>query len=175
MDVWFERLPYWRCRFQKATTSDDRDALVELMGLYATMLDTKDWALATAIFTDPLTWDFESAGWPVADLSIAALSQSLQTGFSRFKATHHAITNHRITIDGDRAHVRTHIHAQHWVQAGLVDPEHSHCWVVIAFYDDDAVRTRDGWRLQRVKLTLRHQSGQHVLQASVSEGDESRL
>ena len=152
------------------TIGDDRDALVELMALYATMADTKDWALATSIFTDPLTWDFQSAGMPVSVLSIAALSERLQIAFSGFNATHHAITNHRIAVDGDRAHVRAHIHAQHWCPADLVDPQLGDCWVVIGFYDDDAVRTGEGWRLERVKLTLRHQSGQHVAQASVAEG-----
>ena len=106
----------------------------------------------------------------VTEPSIAELSERLRIGFGGFNATHHAITNNRIAVEGDRAHIRAHIHAQHWVPAGLVDPQLGDRWVVIGFCDDDAVRPAESWRLERVKLTLRHQSGPHVAQAGVAEG-----
>ena len=152
------------------TLSDDRNDLVELMALYATMADTKAWELASSIFTDPFTWDFESASPGVAELSIATWCERVRMAFGGFDATHHAITNHRITVNGDHAHIRAHIHAEHWVPRDLVEPHMDDCWVVVGFYDDEAIRTSDEWRLARVKLTIRHQSGSHVARASLAEG-----
>ena len=152
------------------TLSDDRNDLVELMALYATMADTKSWELASSIFTDPFTFDFESAGSSAVEVSIAKWCERVQIAFAGFEATHHAITNHRVTVDGDRALIRAHIHADHWIAPDLVEPHTGDCWVVVGFYDDEAVRTPDGWRLERVKLTIRHQSGSHVARASLAEG-----
>ena len=152
------------------TLSDDRNELVELMALYATLADTKSWALASSIFTDPFTFDLESAGSSAVEVSIGKWCERVQIAFAGFEATHHAITNHRITVDGDRALIRAHIHAQHWIVPDLIEPNTGDCWVVVGFYDDEAVRTPDGWRLERVKLTIRHQSGSHVARASLAEG-----
>lgn len=70
----------------------------------------------------------------------------------------------------ERAHIRAHIEAQHWVPAELVAPQTETCWHLIDFYDDDAIRTPADWRLSSVKLTVLHQSAQTVFAASVAEG-----
>lgn len=117
-------------------------------------------------FTDPVTWDFSDPNL----ISHAVLGRRMSRAFAGFSATHHAITNHRITLDGDRALIRAHIEAQQWVPTELVAPSTETCWHVIGFYDDVAVRTRDGWRLTSVKLTVRHQTGQAVFAASMAQG-----
>jgi hypothetical protein len=43
----------------------------------------------------------------------------------------------------------------------LVDGGPNH-WLVVGFYDNEAVRTADGWRLNRVKLTAAHQENPHL-------------
>ena len=93
----------------------------------------------------------------------------IRTGFYGFKATHHAITNHRVTVDGDTAHVRAHIRAEHWLSPELAGDE-PNCWLVVGFYDDDAIRTPDGWRLQRVKLTVTHQENADLWPIALAEG-----
>jgi hypothetical protein len=83
------------------------------------------------------------------------------SAFSAFTATHHAITNHRIVIDADRATIRAHVRAEHWLPAEMVGDGPA-CWLVVGFYDDEAVRTVDGWRLSKVRLTVTHQDNPHL-------------
>jgi hypothetical protein len=141
----------------------DRDELVELMGRYANMPDSGDWdELPKSVFTDPVTLDFESlSGYPAAVYPRAAVMVRFKESFSRWAATHHAVTNHQITIDGDRATVRAHIRAEHWLPKEVAG-DGPDCWLVVGFYDDAAVRTRDGWRFTSIKLTVRHQENAHL-------------
>ena len=101
------------------------------------------------------------------DIQPYAWCQRTKQMFAGWTATHHAITNHRIAIDGDRATIRAHIRAEHWappeVAAGGPD-----CWLVVGFYDNVAVRTPEGWRLSVVKLTLTHQENEALLATSMA-------
>lgn len=63
---------------------------------------------------------------------------------TKYSAFQHQITNTIVELDGDRAKVRSNIVATH-VRAD--DP--SAAWVVKGTYNDEAVRTPDGWRLAR--------------------------
>jgi hypothetical protein len=141
----------------------DRDQLVKLLGRYADIPDTNDFdVLPATVFTDPVIFDFESlSGRPAGETTVDALTSRFRTTFSPFSATHHAVTGHRVTIDGDRATIHAHVRAEHWLPEKLVGMG-PNCWLVVGFYDDEAVRTRDGWRLSRVKLTVTHQENAHL-------------
>ena len=97
------------------TDHHDRDELVELMSRYANVPDTQNWdELPRSVFCDEFTCDFSSLGAPVGTFSRDAWCQRTKQVFAGWTATHHAITNHRITIDGDRATIRAHVRAEHW-------------------------------------------------------------
>ena len=139
------------------TSGHDRDELVELMSRYANISDTPDWdELPRSVLCAEFTSDFGSLGVPVATVSRDAWCDQSKHASAGWRATHHAITNHRILIDGDRATIRAHVRAEHWVPAGLAGggPD---CWLVVGFYDNVAVRTPEGWRLSSIKLTVTHQ------------------
>ena len=141
----------------------DRAAIFELMSRYADIADLKQFdELPHLVFTDPVTLDFESvAGIPPMTLPIQDYARILAGTFAAFTATHHAITGHVITIDGDRATVHAHVRAEHWIPAGLAGAGPDR-WLVAGFYDSEAVRTADGWRLSRVRLTAAHQENAHL-------------
>jgi hypothetical protein len=147
----------------------DRDELVELLARYAAIPDTKDFeGLPPTVFTDPVTMDFESLGRPPARASpLAELMRVFSVTFASFTATHHAITNHRVAVDGDRATIRAHVRAEHWLPADLVESGPT-CWLVVGFYDDAAVRTADGWRLANVKLSVTHQENAHLYDLAIA-------
>jgi hypothetical protein len=147
----------------------DRDELVELLGRYAAIPDTKDFEkLPSTVFTDPVTMDFESLGRPPArTFPLATLMAVFRVTFASFTATHHAITNHRVDVDGDRATIRAHVRAEHWLPSELVESGPT-CWLVVGFYDDAAVRTADGWRLGSVKLSVTHQENPHLYDLAVA-------
>lgn len=144
-------------------TLADRAEIIELMSHYADIADLKDFTeLPRIVFTDPLTLDFESvAGIPPMATPLGDYLQILRASFAPYTATHHTITGHVVDIDGDKATIHAHVRAEHWVPREIAG-DGPNCWLVVGFYDNKAVRTGDGWRLSRVKLTSAHQENSHL-------------
>jgi SnoaL-like domain len=156
------------------TEQHDRDELVELMSRYANMADTKSWdELARLVLCDEVTCDFSSLGAPLTTLSREDWCRGTKQAFAGWTATHHAITNHVIAVDGDRASIRAHVRAEHWAPATVAAGGPS-CWLVVGFYDNVAVRTPDGWRLSTVKLTAIHQENESLLASQVQASEASK-
>ena len=142
---------------------EDRFAIMELLARYATIPDEKNFDGVFDVFADSVRWDFESVGGgPASMMTPAHIKAWLLPGFTGFVATHHAITNHRITVDGDHAAIRAHFHAEHWIDPAEAGGGPT-CWLATGFYDDEAVRTPDGWRLSSVRLTMTHSDGIEIV------------
>lgn len=145
------------------TEHHDRDELVELMSRYADVPDSMDWdELPRTVFCDEFACDFSSLGTPAATVTRDAWCRASRRVFRGWTATHHAITGHRITVDGDQATIRAHVRAEHWAPAEVARGGPA-CWLVVGFYDNEAVRTPDGWRLSSVTLTAIHQENADLL------------
>jgi hypothetical protein len=136
----------------------DRDELVELMARYASIADMQDFdELPTTVFTDRVICDFESVGaGPRTEIGRDEYMQQLRTFFAGYQAIHHAITNHRVSVNGDVASIQAHVYAQHWLPPAVA-PQHRNRWLVVGFYDNEAVRTPAGWRLRKVRLTMTYE------------------
>lgn len=147
----------------------DRDELVELHSRYADIVDMKEFSeLPALVYTDPLTLDFSSvADIPPMSTPLGDYVEVLRSSFAPFTATHHVITGHVVKIDGDHATIHAHVRAEHWVpdEVAAGGPNR---WLVVGFYDNEAVRTADGWRLTRVKLTSVHQENAHLSGVAVA-------
>jgi SnoaL-like domain len=151
---------------------EDRFALMELLAKYASIPDEKNFDGVFDVFADSVRWDFESIGnGPPSMVTPADIKAWLLPGFTGFAATHHAITGHRISVDGDHATIRAHIHAEHWIDPALAGDGPT-CWVAVGFYDDEAVRTIDGWRISGVRLTVTHSTGIEVVPIAIAHGLE---
>ena len=149
---------------------EDRFAIMELLARYASIPDEKNFDGVFDVFTESVRWDFGSlGGGPESIMSPADIKAWLLPTFTGFVATHHAITNHRIAVDGDRATIRAHIHAEHWIDPAEAG-DGPQCWVAVGFYDDEAVRTPDGWRLSAVRLTMTHSTGGEVVPIAIEVG-----
>ena len=149
----------------------DRDELVELISRYANMPDSRNWDdLPRSVLCDEFTCDFSSLGVPVATVRRDDWCRRSQQAFAGWTATHHAITNHRIEVDGDRATIRAHVRAEHWAPAEVAAGG-PNCWLVVGFYDNVAVRTPAGWRLQSVTLTATHQENGSLRAAVMAAAD----
>lgn len=148
---------------------NDRDELVELMSRYASIADTRDFdRLPRSVLCDEVTSDFSSLGAGSArTTSRDEWCRQTAHAFAGWAATHHAITNHRIDVDGDRATIRAHVRVEHWAPDDVTAGGPS-CWLVVGFYDDVAVRTADGWRLREITLTAVHQENQALLAATMA-------
>ncbi|CAM4015182.1 nuclear transport factor 2 family protein [Kibdelosporangium persicum] len=145
------------------TALSDRADLIELLGRYADIADLKEFTeLPGLVFTDPLTLDFGSvADIPPMTVPLGDYVETIRNAFAFYTATHHAITGHVIDIDGDSATIHAHVRAEHWLPSELANDGPNY-WLVVGFYDNEAVRTADGWRLNRVKLTSTYQENPHL-------------
>ncbi|MFI5908238.1 nuclear transport factor 2 family protein [Dactylosporangium sp. NPDC051541] len=141
----------------------DRAELIELLGHYADIADRKRFdELPGRVFTDPLTLDFGSvADIPPMTTPLDGYVEVLRASFAHYVATHHVVTGHVVELDGDRATIHAHVRAEHWVpdEVAAGGPNR---WLVVGFYDNEAVRTADGWRLSRVQLTSAYQENPHL-------------
>jgi uncharacterized protein (TIGR02246 family) len=125
----------------------DRAALVDVMTRYACTVDRRDLAAYATCFTEDVHVTGYSAG---AIEGRDAFLAYVERALTRYAATHHAIVNHEIAVDGDTATMRSHVTATHV----LADDDEA-LVVLWAVYDDDLVRTADGWRIRRHHLDRR--------------------
>jgi len=148
----------------------DRAELIELLGRYADIADLKEFTtLPALVYTDPLTLDFESVvGMPPMTVPLGDYVESNRAAFAPWTATHHVISGHVITVDGDDATIHAHVRAEHWLPAELAG-DGPNRWLVVGFYDNEAVRTADGWRLSRVKLTATYQENPQLAGAAMAD------
>lgn len=134
----------------------DEQAVRDLASRYCWALDTGDDALLATVFLPDAT---------------ASLGGGEQVGFEQIRrrirdvlgpldATHHVVGSHDVTIEGDTAHSRCYVLAQH-IRRAAVDGPH---FLVAGIYDDHCIRTGDGWRIAR-----------RVLQPVWTEGNQDVL
>lgn len=122
-----------------AYTEDER-AIVGIALRYARSIDTKDQELFLSCFTpDALFGLPKLRNDPGMKLELALpFLQSL------FSATQHVTTNFEVTVSGDRAVMRSLYIATHVWREKFSDP----LFVMGGHYEDDLVRTDDGWRIR---------------------------
>ena len=130
----------------------DRLEVGELLDRYAVTLDESqdparfDEAWARSVFTDDVRLSF-----PVGSREGIAGAVALHRhGMGRFVRTQHVVSNLVLDFDadGDRAALRSNLLAAHV----YVDGEGESLFVVGDWYEGEARRTDDGWRLGRLAL-----------------------
>ncbi len=117
---------------------EDRQDISEVLLRYATGIDRRDWPLFRTVFTDDCQLDYGEVGaWTGGD----AVTEFMEQAHAMAGHTMHRLTNQVITVDGDKAQSRTYVDA-------LIMMGESNSGVNAAgFYDDELVRTADGWRV----------------------------
>ncbi len=135
----------------------DESAFRDLIHSYAFGLDRQDWDLWQSIFLDEVIIDMtdvEPEPRPRL-LPIEKHVRAVTRMFANFDGTQHFIGSHRYAIDGDRAVITAHMRAEHW----LTSERGGDKYTMFGTYIDEAVRTSDGWKLAKVKLSLIRQEG----------------
>jgi SnoaL-like protein len=132
---------------QLSDLAEIRDVLVR----YGWAIDTKDWALLDTCFTADATVDYSSNPGGKAG-PYAQIRTWLEKMMSAFPVTQHLMSNIDITLDGDRATARTMVTNP---QGAATRDGPLHFFFVGGRYDDELVRTPDGWKIKnRVETTL---------------------
>jgi len=126
------------------TEREDRQDISELLVRYATGIDRRDWPLFRTVFTDDCQLDYGEIG---AWQGVEAVADFMEKVHAMAGHTMHRMSNQAITVDGDKATARTYID-------GLIMAADNKSGVnAIGFYDDEILRTDDGWRIARRRYT----------------------
>lgn len=120
----------------------DKEQIAEVLIRYATGIDSKDWPSLRSCWTDEIDVDYGDLGHFATAEALTDLMRQIHNGMG---PTYHRMTNLVINVDGDRATARSYVHA-----LLMAIPDDSASWVeALGHYDDELVRTPDGWRIAR--------------------------
>ena len=122
----------------------DRIEIQDLLTRYCKAIDEKDWNLLDTCFTPDAQVDYTSSGGIAGKYPEAR--EWLGKALAIFPVTLHQISNSEVALDGDEATARTMVHNP----MGFKNPDDSmHVFIVWAFYEDELVRTGEGWRIAK--------------------------
>ena len=124
----------------------DEQEIRDLARLYCTAVDRRDWRLLGEIFVPDATVDVGSSS-PMR--GTGEIVSRYRRGLSKYDSTHHMVTNHEITVDGDTAGHRCLVHAQHVRPAAAAG---NSMFTIGGRYQDRLVRTPHGWRFRHREL-----------------------
>lgn len=124
----------------------DRLDIYEVLSRYSYALDSRDWdALADVFAADGVAEFGELGGRHEGPAAIASFVRSVLEGLD---ASQHLIGSQSAQVDGDRATARCYFQAQHVI----VGASGGNCYLVGGTYEDELVRTPDGWRIALRRL-----------------------
>jgi SnoaL-like domain len=140
--------------------ASDGEALYQLSTAYAAAVDRRDGVGFAALFVasgELLVPDVPADLGPVISRTGHEALRRIPDGLRRYDRTFHQVSNHRFSIDGDRATGDVQCVAHHVLAAhghGADPPGRGTDTVWFIRYRDDYVRTTDGWRFGRRALHL---------------------
>ena len=133
----------------------DRAAVSDVVTAYATAVDTRDWELFRSLFADRLHLDFSTFHPSLKrDMPFEELLE-ISKNLASFDATQHLSTNHRVTVDGDRARCVSYMHAGHFMTR---DGEKYACFLY-GYYTYELQRAGEGWKIDSYGLTVTAEHG----------------
>jgi len=122
----------------------DRIEINDLLIRYSKAIDQKDWKLLDTCFTPDAELDYVSSGGIKG--SYPEARAWLEKALAIFPITVHYVTNSEVTLAGDRASARTAVYNPMFFK----NPDGTlHHFAVGAFYVDELVRTKQGWRIAK--------------------------
>lgn len=121
---------------------EDRIEIQELMNRYARMVDERAWHEMDRVFAPGATIDYRSTGGVAGpyEETLGWLGRALEP----WPINLHFITNLTISLDADHAQSRCYFHAP-MGRAG--DGGEQLVITNAGYYDDELVRTSEGWRI----------------------------
>ena len=126
----------------------DRQAIIDLLIQYATALDTRNWRLLEQCFLPDAVDDYgENAG---RHEGYPAIEEVVRFFLEDLDSSQHLLGNYVVEIEGDRATASCYLHAQHYLE----ETKGGDTYTVGGNYEDEIIRTSDGWRIKHRKLMV---------------------
>lgn len=124
----------------------DRQVISDVLTAYCEALDRMDLSAVAALFTPDCVVDYGTTDWLKSEGTVA-LERDLARLW-RFRRTAHLLSNIRIELQGaDTATASSYVHAWH-------ERENGETSTILGRYDDQLVRTGDGWRIHRRRMSM---------------------
>ena len=137
------------------TLHEDWISVCEVRSAFAAGLDGCDWPLLRSVLADSVLVDYSSwSGRPAATVEADEWVEQRTLLFPGLAASQHSLTNPRVVIDGDGATSTVYVTSEH-----VLDPDGERWFTIGGVYDDELVRTPDGWRISSMRLLVRWQRG----------------
>jgi 3-phenylpropionate/cinnamic acid dioxygenase small subunit len=131
----------------EAAEREARQDIAEVLVRYATGIDRRDWDLFRTCFTTDVHAEYGGiATWDGVD----AITGYMADAHAGMGHTMHQLSNLAISVDADAAVARC------YVDAVLMAPDGQTGLNPVGFYDDELVRTGEGWRIRRRSFTMVH-------------------
>jgi SnoaL-like domain len=150
------------------TETEDRLAILELVGRLSLTIDAKDWDAMGQLFTDKVYHDRTSlTGGEPYTAPVAQFVEGWRQTLQAMDAVHHQITNHVVSLDGDQATCAANMMGTHVLANASGGP----MWTVGGRHDYQLTRTPDGWRIAGLTFTLQWATGNmNVLTLAMAAG-----
>ena len=124
-----------------APSAQDERAIGALLLSYGSAIDRRDWDKFRACFSDDCECDYGSFGkWR----GPAAITLYMKQAHADVGATMHRITNIEIAMGDGRADARSYVDALLLPMSDGGPVHHA-----VGYYDDQLIRTSNGWRIAR--------------------------
>ena len=133
----------------------DRTTISELLCSFARALDTRDYQAYVDNYADGGVLELPDPVRPGATIVLRKeqMLEAVPKSLGRYRATHHLSANHQIRIAGERASSVSYLQAVHVRE---VPTDH---WSAGGWYECDYLRTSQGWKFTRVRLSAVWMSG----------------
>lgn len=152
--------------FPNITETADKVAVVETLYRYAAGIDLRDENLIASAFTEGAVSDFRPAAAKAGfDYPVLEGRQNIITALSGALAkidTTHSVSNPRVDIDGDNAHLEAIVEAQHVSQS-----DSTHQYMMKNRYNVDLVKQAGVWLIQHVTVDNVWRMGDRAVLAGV--------
>jgi ketosteroid isomerase-like protein len=125
----------------------DKEAIRSLQVQYAQAIDSGAYDDLDQIFTGDAVGDYDRAGLVEG---VDAIKQLCRQALEPLTAAQHLNANHLAEVDGDTATASCYL-TVHLYRENTPGGDHLRMG---GRYDDQLVRTDDGWRIKKRKLTL---------------------
>lgn len=119
----------------------DVHEIQQILSTYAVAIDTRTPELLRDLFTEDAEISLGGMPSSTPERYIATCQQTLP----QLDATQHSISTPLIQLAGDSASSRCYFSAQHALNSLRPHP----FFLISGWYDDELVRTSDGWRIAR--------------------------
>ena len=116
----------------------DRLDIAANLSRYTYGCDTKDYDLIASAFLPGASIDYDSL--PPFEHGFPDFLTSVRQTLTQLKSTQHFVGNLDVSVDGDHAHCTSYVQATHVADNG-------HMFTGAGRYDDDLIRTPDGWKI----------------------------